>query len=345
MQDDLAALKKGQPPTGFKIEKESEREIKPVPQVVSPKITPPPPPISHVELGKLEKSKPMVEAQDDRRVQRSAMPVPPQFGLSEPSIGVPSTGGIFGSFKSRPALRKVILYGIVGLVGFIITAYLIPYFAFSPSESVSPTPSATPTRTSTATPVSIESLFSTVDTVSISLGQDFTTRFIDSVKTDPLMSSREPGIYRIVSVDGAKRYDFTEFFGGVSVAIPDELKPLIDEGNLWLTLTYKSDNTISFGFIAKLTNPNTTDAAEIAMQNWENSVVQILTDLFQLDPGMAASLGFLSNTYNGTAIKYKNFSDPSSTIDYTVIQAKNGESYLVMVNSREHIYKIIDVLK
>ncbi|MBI2669890.1 MAG: hypothetical protein HYX20_01995 [Candidatus Yanofskybacteria bacterium] len=352
MQDDLSSLNKGQTPAGFKIEKESEKEAKMTPQAVSPKITPPPP-ISHVELGKLERAKPLTAEITPLRqaglgtgqVQKPAAPIPPQLGLSKPSISIPSASGIFDRFKSDPKFKRIAIYVIVGIVGFIITAYVISYFTFLPNASVSPTPSAILTRTPTVAPISIESLFSVSDSVGITFGPDFTTRFIDSVKKDPLFSLREPGIYKIASVDGANRYGFAEFFSGVSVVVPDELKQLIDDGNFWLTLTYKSDNTLSFGFIVKLLSSNKVNEVIVAAQNWEGAMTQTIANLFQFDSAKTASIGFLDNTYNGVAVRYRNFPDPNSTIDYAVIQAKNGESYLIVVNSREHIYKMVDKIK
>lgn len=346
MQGDLAALQKGQTPAGFKIEKESEKDIKSTPEVTGPKVVPPSPLGSHVELGKLEKAKPLPSTITPPQAALKAPPLTTlPVGLAKPTIGTPPVGGILGHFKDRPDSKRIIIYVAVGIVGFVITAYLIPYFASLPTASVSPTPSATPTSTPTATPVSIESLFSIVDTVSISLGPNFTTRFIDSVITDPLLSSREPGIYKITSVDGIKRYGFTEFVKGIPVEIPDELKLLVDDSNLFLTLISKSDNKTSFGLIIKLRNPSMVNDAVVILQNWENTMRQTLTSLFQFDQTKAASVGFLDNTYNGTVIRYINFPDPNLTVDYSVIRAKNGESYLVIVNSREHIYAIIDKLK
>lgn len=340
MQDDLAALKKGQPPAGFKIEKETEKEAEIIPQVISPKITPPP--VSHVELGKPEKAKLMpIEAQKGVGTQK--IPPSPLPSLSKPTINIPPVGGLLGRLRGRPDFKRIVFYVITGLAGFVITAFLVPYFASLPIVSVSPTPS----RTTTVTPASIENFFSIVDSVGISFNpdSDFTTLFIDSVTKDFLLTSREPGIYRITSIDGTKRYGFSEFLGGVSVTVPDELKSLADDSNLWLTLTYKSDDTFSFGFVVKLLNPNMADEAITALQNWESVITQALANLFKLDSTKAATVGFLDNIYNGTAIRYRNFPDPNLTIDFSVIQTKNGESYLIMVNSREHIYKIIDKLK
>ncbi len=69
-----------------------------------------------------------------------------------------------------------------------------------------------------------------------------------------------------------------------------------------------------------------------------------LAVLFRFDKTKAASTVFSDNTYNGTAVRYINFPDANSTIDYAIIQATNSESYLVVVNSKEHIYSIINKL-
>ena len=72
---------------------------------------------------------------------------------------------------------------------------------------------------------------------------------------------------------------------------------------------------------------------------------QDLIDLFLLNPAKAATTTFLDNTYQGVAIKYRNFPDLNKTIDYAIVTAKNGETYLVITNSREHMYAIIDKIK
>ncbi|OGN12734.1 MAG: hypothetical protein A3C71_01610 [Candidatus Yanofskybacteria bacterium RIFCSPHIGHO2_02_FULL_43_15c] len=48
--------------------------------------------------------------------------------------------------------------------------------------------------------------------------------------------------------------------------------------------------------------------------------------------------------YRGVKIRYANFSYANQAIDYAIITAKNGNDYLIIANSREQVYSIIDKL-
>lgn len=189
----------------------------------------------------------------------------------------------------------------------------------------------------------MENFFSVVDTVGISLGPDFENRFINA-EYPTLPTTSETGIFKIATADKTKNYGFKEFTDGISVTVPNEVSSLVDDNSLFITSMLKSDKKMSFGFIVKLSDTNMASSLISALQNWESAIPKALAGLFQLNQSRAAAIGFSDNTYNGTAIRYMNFPDANLTIDYAVIQATNGESYLVIVNSKEHIYAIINKL-
>lgn len=224
----------------------------------------------------------------------------------------------------------------------IVIAFLIWFFALrvpTPEVAVSPTP--THTATPTPTPVSIENSFSIVDSVSVALGANFTTRFDSSINKKLLISSREPALYKILNPATGNRYTFSEFLGGLLIQAPAELVAAAKD-NFYLTVLYKSDNIDGYGLLIELSDPL---AAFTAMGNWEGTMTQGLKDIFLLNPAKAASTTFLDNIYGGVAIRYRNFPDPNKTIDYAVVTAISGQSYLFLTNSREHMYSIIDKIK
>jgi hypothetical protein len=330
MQEDIAAIKKGQPPIGFQVEKQSERDIKPTTEISGPKITPPPRPAPEVRLGELEKAKPLPGAKPP---PAAPLPPPPPVKLPPamgPKLAVPAAGGT--NWK-----RLIFLIGIVAVVAFLVWFFVLRA-PTGPEVTVSPTPTSTPT----ATPLSIESDFSIVSSASVSLGANFTTRFDNSINKEPLISSREPGLYKVFEPSSGKRYMFSELLDGLLIPVPAELASAAYDTNFYLSVLYKSDNKDGYGFIVELKE---SAAALAALGNWEGTMTQDLKDLFLFNPARAASTTFLDNSYQDVAIRYRNFPDPGLTIDYAVITAGNGKNYLVITNSREHIYAIIDKIK
>ena len=328
MQEDITAVKKGQAPAGFRIEKQSEKDVAPPPTTVpGPKITMPLKPATEVKLGELEKAKPLPGVRPPYAAPVAPLTVP----IQKPAgLSVPTGGGT--NWK-----RLVLLLG-----GLVVVLFFVWFFALrvsTPEVTISPTP--TPTATPTATPISIENSFSIVDSVSVALGANFTTRFDGAINKELLMSSREPGLYKILNPADGNRYTFDELLGGLLIQAPTELTAAA-KGSLYLTVLYKSDNVDGYGLLIGL---NDTVAALTAMSGWEGTITQDLKDLFLLNPVKAASTTFLDNVYNGVAIRYRNFPGPNETIDYAIVTASNGEAYLVLANSREHIYSVIDKMR
>lgn len=336
MQEDIAALKKGGAPAGFQIEKQLE-EARPVVRPPISNSIPQPQTFSHVELGKLEKSRPLPSAIIPPLTTPKIPPLtPPPFGLAKPTISIPLTGGIFGRFNN-PNYKKIIMYVIAGFVGFIITAYLIPYFASSPDKSVSPTPT-------TSTPVvtlGIKGFFSVFSEVSIGVGADIFENLVLKVNKNALAGG-EPGLYKIINPQNSLSYSFGSFMSSALVTIPEEIIPFVDNDKFYVSLMQKTDNSYSRGFIVKLKND--VGISEV-LNRWETNMSTNLETLFDLGIEQAASVNFLDNSYLGVAIRYRNFPDHFLTIDYAVITEASGEKYLVVTSSREHMYAIIDNLK
>jgi hypothetical protein len=331
MQEDITAAKKGEAPAGFRIEKESEKDTIPPPVVApGPKITPPPKPTAEVKLGELEKAKPL-PGMKPFGIPPIPSVVPPASPKVAPGLTVPITGGIN---------KKRLILLISGLV--VITFALWSFTLRGPSTPVA---TVTPARTAapTATPIPIENNFLIVDSVSISLGANFTERFGNSVnKTALTESAGEPGLYTVLNPTTGQSYTLSEFLGGLLIQAPAGFIPAAYESPLFLTVIYKSDQKNGYGFLVKIKD---SVAAATAFNNWEQAMAQDLKGLLLFDPAKAASVTFLDNIYQGTAIRYRNFPDPNLTIDHAIVTARNGEKYLVVTNSREHIYSIIDKLK
>lgn len=337
------ALKKGQAPTGFQVEKQAEKEIKSQEMAPStpagPKIIPPPKP-PQIELGKLEKARPLPGAPIPTPAPPRPSPItPPTLKVPETRKGLPMRTGL------------LIVLGVV-IVGGAIVWFFVLRQPGAPEITFTPTPSVTPT----ATPVipqrpAIESAFSVFSSVDLAIGGGSIFQKLENTIDKGTLATREPGLYKISEPPMAgvtpapsfeqRRVNFSAFVSAALIQVPQELIAFIDDKNFYLSLQLKTDGKYSDSFIVKLNNAAGIDAV---LKGWESSLSQNLKDVFSLNLTKAESVGFLDNTYQGTAIRYQNFPDPNKTIDYAVVTMPNGNQYLVATNSREHMFAVIDKL-
>jgi hypothetical protein len=345
MQEDIAALKKGGSPAGFQIEKQSEKDEK---TSVQPPILKPTPTFqasSHVELGRLEKSKPLTGGV-------SLPPPPPStpskiaglqlpgLGSSKPSIGLPAAPseffGGFGGLNSRK-----LIWGGVGLL--VIAILVIFFFVLRPSvPEVVFTPTPVPTSTPLLLP-GIEGTFSIFSKVNLNAGADVFDSLLVNINKS-ILAGKEPGLYKIIDPQNGLGYSFNSLMSGALVTVPEEVRLLTSEADFYLSLMQKDDGEYGRAFIVKL-NVGIGGGPNEQLSRWETSMASNLKDLFGLDVAKAASSDFLDNTYQGLPIRYMNFPDPLSTVDYGFVTTNAGDVYMIFTNSRAHMYSIIDKLK
>ncbi len=340
MQEDIAALKKGGAPAGFQIEKQFEKDqkisvqssiLKPAPTFQTP---------SHMELGKLEKSKPLASGPSLPFLPPSAPSKvsglqPLGSGSPKPSIGLPSAPSLLGRLNSRK-----LIWGGVGLL--VIVALAIFFFVLRPTA---PEVVFTPTPTATPIPVAstgIEGSFSVFSRVNLDVeSADVFDDLLINIDED-VLAGGELGLYQIVDPQSNLGYSFSSFMSGALVTIPEEIIPFVDNDNFYLSLVQKTDGSYGRGFIVKLKNEA---GISEALSRWEANMPANLKTIFALNIEQAASVNFLDNTYQGATVRYKNFPDTLKTIDYAVVTAVDGSKYLVVTSSRDHIYLIIDKIR
>ncbi len=78
---------------------------------------------------------------------------------------------------------------------------------------------------------------------------------------------------------------------------------------------------------------------------WETTMVEDLQKLLSLNVSKQKNTQFSDNTYSGSAIRYRNFLWPDKSIDYSIVAATNGKSYLILAGSKESMFATIDKLK
>lgn len=335
MQEDIAAIKRGQPPAGFKIEKESEKEIK---QPVSP-ITPPPSrtiPAPRVELGRPEKSR-LLPGTPSLGIPRLVMPPISSKEPGKEAISVPTPKFAFLGKLGGGKHLNLILIVLILIVGLALAFIFLR--SAGPEITATPTPRLTTTLSPSPSAVSLEQLFSVFSSVNLAGGTDFFTRLEAQINKSDLAGG-EPGLYKITDPQNNQEHTLSGFLLSAQVTLPQAVASYVD--GLYVSLKLKADGSYGSGIIAKIQNIAGLDSA---LKGWEASISTDLDQIFGLDVSKAATVEFLNNTYQGLTIKFRNFPDPNKTIDYAIITVSNGDNYLVLTNSREHIYSLIDKMK
>jgi hypothetical protein len=363
MEDDLSALKKGQTPVGFGMQKES---YTPPPPPSTPNIPPKPqvpqsfsqnfPQAGQMELGKTEKSKPLtptpptiaptpvvpgknIQSFTDKPFSGSIppLPKPKPTGALEPALDMvsgPKKGGL------NPAVLVIVVV-ILAIIGFSVW-----FFVFhKPSATVSnqPTPNGTITVSATPIPV-IESVFTVVDSVTLETSSNSFTSF-KTIISPQIKDIGAAGLYRVFKPQKANgdEYLFSEFMSGSGVSVPQNVLAVVNDSDFYITAIRETDGNIGYGFIVGINGD--PQNAQTALTAWEATLPASLRSLFGFDSTKAASATFLDNVYQGVHVRYRNFPTPVLTIDYAVVTTADNLGYLVFTNSREHIYSIIDKVR
>ena len=76
------------------------------------------------------------------------------------------------------------------------------------------------------------------------------------------------------------------------------------------------------------------------LQGWESTMSTDLASVMNIVP--AKNKGpFMTTTYSGISIRFKNFGYPDHSIDYTILQYGN-KTYMIMASSREAMFAAVD---
>lgn len=368
MRDDLDALKKGQRPSGFELEKQIEKT--PIQTQSNLPTTPSlaPHPQIKVELGETQKAKtlgglggpptppklstepkgPTVNVPKPTPTPPLAVPKPPQ---TPSKIPIPDNTGLEvpGGGSSMFSKRNIFIGG--GAILIIAAAVWFFYFRGSSSTVVqnTQTPSpATPSTSSTFTPTpssqviqnklekflsGISSAPITIATASSSYGSLNT--FINSKD----VSTGELTFYRATDAS-SNPYQLNQFLSLFQIGLPADIGTLTQNQEFLLSVFgMVKQGQKSIGFVVPVSDPA---GAKTAMSAWEKTLSNDIEKLFSLNLKKQASKTFLDNVYNGVAIRYLNFPDPDSTIDYAVFTLQDGTSLLIVTDSKLQIYSIID---
>lgn len=370
MKDDLDALKKGQRPSGFELEKQIEKTPIQVPSAAPIAPSSAPHPQIKVELGETQKAKtlggmggltlpPKLPTEPKKSTVDIPKPIPPAPPLAVPKppqvsgkipvsdingINVPRGGGAL-IFSKR---NIIIGGGAILIIG--ITVWLL-YFRSGGSTVVQNTQTPLPTiplASSVFTPTPPSQIL-----------QSKLGKYLSGISSEPItiatasnsfdtltaaINSKDVSIgglffYQVVNATSSP-YRLEQFLSLLQINLPAGLvRPTQDQEFLLSILGMVKQGQKSIGFVVPVSDPI---SAKATMSVWEKTLSGDMGKFFGLNPKKQASKTFLDNIYNGANIRYVNFPGPDSTIDYTVFTLRDGTSLLIVTNSKLQIYSIID---
>lgn len=332
MQNDLAALKKGQTPSGISLEKTATPQKLAVPPITKPVVPlpPPPSPIS-VQLGKTQIAKPLNQPTPLTPLVKK-LPLTP---MTTNGIAVPKTSSLVN--------RKNLGLLVVSLV--IVGGGIASYFIYSKysREGSTPTPTVSISETPIPTPAPINDLlqiFGTgVSSIDLSSGTD---PYLEITSKKQNVGAGELTFHRVNS--GSETLSFFGFLSKLLVNHPTELDSLNDTNGLLLSMAGPMPGIStkpSLGVIVAIKN---IEEVKSTMFAWEATAPQDLKGLLGITPDLKASPTFLDNIYQNIPIRYINFPANDSTLDYAVIGVSPDLNLLVITSSKNLIYSLIDLV-
>lgn len=346
MNEDISKLKQGQKPMGVEIPRKVEQIPVAKPVVPQPVIPNQQFKVPSVNLGEAQKTGPLTQSKDVKQQITPKMEPKQQ-------IYVPPESG-------QKRINRNMLFVGIGVAAAIVVGFSYWFFVLrSPSPEIvieSPTPTPTVSKTSIPTPTpTLTSIFSGVPKQNTSI---VLNNILASFVSDISVMVVAPGSFKIIEAVDAQTpsvlYNFSELLSKLAFNIPNELVNNFGNDSAMFIYGQKESFDLSSNLKVEVTAPNRiVIVAEIkdpsgvsAVTNiWETSLSSDLNPLFALGKANKDQPGFLDNSYRGVGIRYKNFPYPDNTIDYSIVIASNGKSYLVMADSREAMYATIDKLK
>ncbi|HWA64405.1 MAG TPA: hypothetical protein VG866_00905 [Candidatus Paceibacterota bacterium] len=226
------------------------------------------------------------------------------------------------------------------------------YFFIRDSEEVvvqTPTPTITPTPTPVN--VRLSDIFpSRAATIALPATGDALQAFLNSYKTNITPSL---GLFSQIAVTDANATIALTPFQLLSrflINYPADINNLIGSDSAVLVygqqeaftsagkITQAAAGAKRLVFITELTSP-----AYGTLQSWEPTMSNDLASLFGITHSKNPD-PFLSTDYQGTSVRYKNFTFPDASIDYGILSYQ-GKSYLIMAGSREAMFAAIDAIR
>jgi len=214
-----------------------------------------------------------------------------------------------------------LVIGGVALVGIII-AVVYSFSGGTSNSTPTPTASAAPTATLTTQGKNLETYF--------------------GAKTASSQDIPPDGTFLAVNANYP------------SIDLPSDLQTTQGSDIVWLvfgqTELYGSNGQLLTGAATQARNVaiyqlSDVTAAQQALQTWEaGTMSDDLSAFLGYSVSKASTTEFLGGARQSTNIRYRNFPTPDRSIDWAIVTASNGNSYLVIAGSRQSMFAATDAL-
>ena len=366
MSDDLTKLKAGQQPQGVnvprKIDNTPPDPTKPVVPVAPAPI--PARPSTTATLPSATKSPTLPTGPTNQPVQvptpapvpRPVMPTMPPASKAQPSkldqknqFYVPPT-----ATKAPTGLdsRNIIFAGIA--LAAVLLGGLYWYFMIQGSGTdqvvESPIVTFTPRPTATPNPDVLSTVFTTRGgTIVLPSAGDPSVAFSNGIS---VQSSITPGTFTAISIvsgasSSAQVLTIPSLLNRFVASYPPALQTALGQNYKFLLYGQKEAfDSKGKPVTSALASSRLVMVSEIAsssasiLQGWESTMSTNLSGVMAISP--AKNNGpFMSTSYNGQSVRFKNFPYPDHSIDYALIKY-NGKTYLIIAGSREAMFATVD---
>ncbi len=343
MADDVAKIKVGQKPSGTEIQKTIPVAPRPIAPVAPTSPSPVPvAPRPQATLGDAQKAPSLAPLSPLPRPIPAAKPVQTYEEASLPSSSQPT---------SRPRTGLYLLILLLVLIG----AGVFFYFNGKEDElAVTPTPIATATPTPTPTP-SIGSLIGGAqETITLSQGANPSADFLAKINALTLAPGELRTLIITGELKGSGEMGLTDILDRFLLTYPVAIRDYLGNESIILVFGQKEIFTSKGQFdlaaapqerLVFLTEVQNVAALTQALSAWETTMADSLASVLGISKTKATGTGFVSSTHSGTPLRYRNYPNPDQSIDYALVPASNGKTYLLVAGSRESTLFTIDKLK
>ncbi len=318
MNEDISKLKQGQKPAGVAVPRKVEQII-PAPQPMPPK-----------------QAMPSQQFKD--------LPKPPSSLKQEPSsqIYVPESG-------KKPGVGSNMLFIGIAVVALLAGGLYWFFVLRTPAPEVAqvtPTPTAIPSATPTP---DLNSILSGVNTENVVV-KDPATDLNVVIKTLAINGGEFKNLNITSESKGQIVLGLLDFLSNPSQQLMDNMGAdhrvlLYGQKEIFDTKGQLKTSAVLEKRIVFINEVKDAATAFQLNKSWEASMNENLKTIFQFDPRKQQNKEFSENSYRGVNVRYKNFKYADRSIDYAIVPASNGKSYLVITSSRESMYATIDKLR
>lgn len=232
--------------------------------------------------------------------------------------------------------RKVLIGGLVLFSLFMIGLLISRLLGSNTPVQETPTPTVTPTMT-LAPSKTLQSYFRVT-------GSPITLTSDATAKTDfaNALATMAPTVRDALRIPVTTATMSTGFPSVLLAEVPTAIQSGF--GTDWAILAYGQPDQGKPKAVM-ISEVSDATAATQGMSQWETTGLEnAAAPTLGIDPAKAITEGFVSSAYRQITIRYWNFPTADTSIDWAVLTASNGKSYLIIAGSREAMFFTIDQL-